>query len=107
MPINNDGIISNGEEFTRSDYNGVNIIIRNKDGYINATKIARDNGKQNNLARYLNSDKWLEICEAYKNSLPQKRGNKIEPCPDIQLMYTHYVNTDMKHYIKFIIFAYI
>ena len=69
MPINNDIIVSNGEEFTRSDYNGVNIIIRNVDGYINATKIAKDNGKQKHLDRFLKSEKWVEICEAYDASV--------------------------------------
>ena len=79
MSINSEIFESNGEQFTRSDYNGVNIIIRNKDGYINATKIAKDNGKQKHLDRFINSDKWKEICEAYmneavKNSLPRFRG---------------------------------
>lgn len=79
MSITADKITSNGEEFTRSDYNGISVIIRDKDGYINATKIAKANGKQKNLERFLKSERWNEICEAYKNSLPKNQDNeKIE-----------------------------
>lgn len=69
-------IESNNETFTIGDYNGVSIIIRNKDNYINATKIAKDNGKQKHLSRFIESEKWNEICGAFENSLPQKRGNE-------------------------------
>ena len=76
MSITNDKIISNDEKFTRSDYNGVSIIIRDKDGFINATKIAKDNCKQKHLERFLKSERWNEIREAYESSLPQNRGDE-------------------------------
>ena len=83
MSINNETFESNGETFTRSDYNGVNIIIRNKDGYINATKIANDNGKRKRLPEYLKSDKWIEICETYKNGtivdVQHENSEKVDP----------------------------
>ena len=41
MSVIYDKITSNGETFTRADYNGVSILIRDKDGYINVTKITR------------------------------------------------------------------
>ena len=104
MSITNNKIASNGEEFTRSDYNGVSIIIRDKDGFINATKIAKDNGKQKNLDKYFKSDKWKEIHEAFKNSLPKKvGGDKIELIYTIktgtQEIYGSYVHPELIHFV--------
>ena len=76
MSFESNFIESNGERFIKADYNGISILIREKDEFINATKIAKDNGKQKNIARYFESEKWKEICEKFnKISLPQKRGN--------------------------------
>ncbi len=74
--MNSNIIESNNETFTIGDYNGVSIIIRNKDNYINATEIAKDNNKQKNFDKYFKSDKWNEICEAFKNSLPRNENNE-------------------------------
>ena len=115
MSINSEIFESNGEQFTRSDYNGVNIIIRNKDGYINATKIANDNGKRKRLPEYLKSDKWKEICEAYnneaikniltENSVRTKNGefsyeltNKTDPGHKREV-YGTYVDPKLVHFV--------
>ena len=58
MSISSNFIESNGEKFIKADYNGISILIREKDGFINATKIAKDNGKQKRLSEYLGSNKW-------------------------------------------------
>ena len=77
MSVISDKINSNGETFTRADYNGVSILIRDKDGYVNVTKIAKDNGKQKHLDRYFKSDIWNDIINNFvKNSSPQKRGDE-------------------------------
>ncbi|KAI5518540.1 hypothetical protein TVAGG3_0522190 [Trichomonas vaginalis G3] len=54
---------SNGETFTKGTYNGIEVLRRDKDGYINATKMAREAGKLNYLNRFLNSAKMQEILE--------------------------------------------
>ena len=52
---------SNGETFTKGTYNGIEVLRRDKDGYINATKMAREAGRLNHLNRFLNSTKMQEI----------------------------------------------
>ncbi|KAI5495382.1 hypothetical protein TVAGG3_0785780 [Trichomonas vaginalis G3] len=54
---------SNGETFTKGTYNGIEVLRRDKDGYINATKMAREAGRLNHLNRFLNSAKMQEILE--------------------------------------------
>ncbi|KAI5548506.1 hypothetical protein TVAGG3_0169980 [Trichomonas vaginalis G3] len=54
---------SNGETFTKGTYNGIEVLRRDKDDYINATKMAREAGKLNHLNRFLNSAKMHEILE--------------------------------------------
>ena len=77
MSISSDFIESNGEKFIKADYNGISILIREKDGFINATKIAKDNGKQEHLNRYFKSEKWKEIYEKFKEiALRQKWRNE-------------------------------
>ena len=61
MSFLSDFIESNGERFIKADYNGISILIREKDGFINATKIAKDNGKQKRLSEYFDSKKWKEM----------------------------------------------
>ena len=106
--LNTAKIESNNETFTRSDYNGVSILIRDKDGYINATKIAKDNDKQKRLNEYFKSDKWKEICSIMKNISPDfsgktytqlyykitttEIGGKIET-------YGTYVHPDLVHFV--------
>ncbi|KAI5495931.1 hypothetical protein TVAGG3_0792850 [Trichomonas vaginalis G3] len=58
---------SNGETFTKGTYNGIEVLRRDKDGYINATKMAREAGKLNHLNRFLNSVKMQEILEFWMN----------------------------------------
>ncbi|KAI5496242.1 hypothetical protein TVAGG3_0797000 [Trichomonas vaginalis G3] len=58
---------SNGETFTKGTYNGIEVLRRDKDGYINATKMAREAGKLNHLNRFLNSAKIQEILEFWMN----------------------------------------
>ena len=56
-----------GEKFYEDHYNGVRIIVRESDGYVNATRIASDNGKQKNFARFIESIRWKEISKAFIN----------------------------------------
>ena len=78
MSLNTVKILSNGETFTRSDYNGVSIIIRDKDSYINATKIANDNNKRDGFKKWIKADKWNEICDVWLNNFSGKNFPEIE-----------------------------
>ncbi|KAI5487180.1 hypothetical protein TVAGG3_0950400 [Trichomonas vaginalis G3] len=65
---------SNGETFTKGTYNGIEVLRRDKDGYINATKMAREAGKLNHLNRFLNSAKMREILEFWMNEYGQAKN---------------------------------
>ncbi|KAI5513600.1 hypothetical protein TVAGG3_0767490 [Trichomonas vaginalis G3] len=65
---------SNGETFTKGTYNGIEVLRRDKDGYINATKMAREAGRLNHLNRFLNSTKMQEIFEFWMNEYGQAKS---------------------------------
>ncbi|KAI5508134.1 hypothetical protein TVAGG3_0684720, partial [Trichomonas vaginalis G3] len=60
---------SNGETFTKGTYNGIEVLRRDKDGYINATKICQQFRKD--FRRLLENKSWEEyfkaFCEEYTN----------------------------------------
>lgn len=55
-----------GERFYDDHYNDIRIIVREKDGYINATRIATDNGKQKNFSRFIDSSRWNDIVSTFR-----------------------------------------
>ncbi|KAI5504468.1 hypothetical protein TVAGG3_0630250 [Trichomonas vaginalis G3] len=65
---------SNGETFTKGTYNGIEVLRRDKDGYINATKMAREAGRLNHLNRFLNSAKMQEILEFWLKEYGQAKS---------------------------------
>ncbi|KAI5520750.1 hypothetical protein TVAGG3_0554270 [Trichomonas vaginalis G3] len=65
---------SNGETFTKGTYNGIEVLRRDKNGYINATKMAREAGRLNHLNRFLNSTKMQEILEFWMNEYGQAKS---------------------------------
>ncbi|KAI5544126.1 hypothetical protein TVAGG3_0095950 [Trichomonas vaginalis G3] len=65
---------SNGETFTKGTYNGIEVLRRDKDGYINATKMAREARRLNHLNRFLNSTKMQEILEFWMNEYGQAKS---------------------------------
>ena len=108
MSIESDFIESNGERFIKADYNGISILMREKDGFINATRIAKDNGKQKNLNKYFESEKWIEICENFKKiGLPKKVGRPENTefltnyiiKEGTQEIYGTYVHPDLIHFV--------
>ena len=61
-------ISCNGETFTKTDYNGVSILVRDSDGYVNATWIVRESGnqsKRDHFGRFIKGDRWQEICDGF------------------------------------------
>ena len=74
----------NGETFTKGTYNGIEVLRRDVDGYINATKMASDAGKQKHFSRFLQSQRMEEIIDYWfknevksiypNNGVVQKQG---------------------------------
>ena len=63
MEMNSNVITYNGEVFTRTDYNGISVLV-DQDGYYNGSKICKDNGVRfNNVSR---ANYWIEYTEALR-----------------------------------------
>ena len=62
----------------------MSIIIRDKDSYINATKIANDNNKRDGFKKWIKADKWNEIYNVWLNNFsgkffPEMKNKEILP----------------------------
>ena len=111
MSVISDKITSNGETFTRADYNGVSILIRDKDGYINVTKIYKDNNvSRQSFNTYMNSEKWKEICNNFKNNFLSVFTDRTEIIEFYNInnkehegykreIYGTYVHPDLVHFV--------
>ena len=99
------------ESITCGDYNGISILIRDSDGYINATKLAAQQSetKRNNLGRYLKSAEMKEIIQYWKEFELPNRRLKSEATQDSPVFYELikvsnefrgiYVNPDLIHFV--------
>jgi hypothetical protein len=68
-------IESNGENFIRKTYLGISVLVRGRDGYINATKICRDNDKRPN--DYFGGKKWPQIVKKWQERMNKATGGDI------------------------------
>ena len=70
-------IISNGEEFTEGLYNGIKVLKRKSDGFINATKMCNQFGK--NFRQIFKNDSFHEyfeeFCLEYGQNTTRKKSN--------------------------------
>jgi hypothetical protein len=57
-------LLSNKESFTRGTYNGISVIIRDKDNYINATAMCNQFGKR--FRKIFENHAWQEYLEEFK-----------------------------------------
>ena len=64
--MNSSVISSNGMTFTRTDYNGISVIM-DEDGYYNGSKICADNGKR--FSNWLRNDSTTRILEIASRNL--------------------------------------
>ena len=88
--MNSNKIISNGEKFIRTDYNGISVII-DSNGYYNASKICSDNKTQfsfitrnNYWNEYLS--KLMGVCEIAETELIKE---KLKYSNDVKGYYIH------------------
>lgn len=58
-------ISCNNETFTRGSYNGISVIRRDSDGFINATDMCKQFGKR--FAKINENHAWLQYLEAFKS----------------------------------------
>ena len=90
------------ETFTTGTYNGISILIRDKDGYINATKLGNDKKR---ARKYVNSEKFDEICKIWmkrrsapKSADPEMPGKYKIPNATNEFKGT-YVHPELIHFV--------
>ena len=66
MTVSHDSFIENNEKFIYSTYNGVTILVRESDGFINAGKLCTD--AKENFYNFTRGKKWKQIMDYYTNS---------------------------------------
>lgn len=83
-------IVSNGETFTKTDYNGISVII-DSNGYYNASKICKDNKtKFLNISRNKYWSDYLDVLSGgLKNETTQLVIEKFEFSNDVKGYYIH------------------
>ena len=88
--MNSNEIISNGEKFIRTDYNGISVIIDSK-GYYNASKICKDNKKRfNDISKHNYWNEYLELIRGLRDfSQTQLVVEKLDFPNDVKGTYIH------------------
>jgi hypothetical protein len=98
-------IESNGERFIRKTYNGISILVREKSGYVNASKVCMDNGKK--LNDFMRGQKWGKLLSKYTEKLYCGKSRSIDfslvneelkegYCP---IVYGTYVHPRLIHHV--------
>ena len=89
---------NSGETFTQGTYNGISVLIRDKDGYINASKL----GNNTKRARdFIKSDRFLHICDCWK----MRNQSNANASPTYMLTQINnefkgvYVHPDLIHFV--------
>lgn len=60
---------NSGETFTRGTFNGISVMIRDKDGYINASKLGTNSKRSRD---FIKSDRFNQICKCWTKRNPSK-----------------------------------
>ena len=99
------------ETFTIGTYNGISVLIRDKDGYINGTQIAANHSemKRSNFARYLKSPEFKEIIQYWAENECKVSRVKSEATNETRPYYQilkasnefkgTYVHPDLIHFV--------
>jgi hypothetical protein len=91
-------ITENDETFTRGFYNGLSILIRDKDNYVNAGRLCKDGGKD--LYELRRGKRWENIVEFWKN---HQTGNLRSAIYELKTGYNEckglYVHKDLIHFV--------
>ena len=93
MDMNSSMIESNGKTFTRTDYNGISVLV-DEDGFYNASKICKDNGTK--LANITRNQYWKDYIKVLSSRLTNEprdlsinRLNTDGYSREVQGVYVH------------------
>jgi hypothetical protein len=92
-------IISGGETFTQQTYNGVSILVRNADGYINATKMgSRDH---RDVHDFLGGKRFVQICTIWSSEAQgvQQAKYVLPTVGHINEVKGTYVHAKLVHFV--------
>ena len=82
--VQNHQITSNNETFTQSVYNGFKIIIRNSDGYINASNVVKQINDRENTTKQIKTLFKSVQYQDFENRLRNILQGKILPCKNLK-----------------------
>ena len=91
---------ADGERFYEDHYNGIRIIVRESDGYVNATKMCTDNGRT--FKYYIRWDRWKEIVSAFQEHVVDV--NSHPPLIELSKGYSNnvkgqYIHPKLVHFV--------
>ena len=94
-------ITENNEQFLKATYNGISIFVREKDGFINVTKLCGDGGRDFHTFR--RGNRFRSILEYYeKFEVPKDRQN-CRPLYELKKGYNkmqgQYLTPDLIHFV--------
>ena len=98
----NGRVDGNIETFTKGTYNGIAILIRDKDGYVNAAKLGND---KKEARKFVNSDKFNEICKKWMKIRCAQKGADPEMTPKYRLLNVSnefkgtYIHPKLVHFV--------
>ncbi len=94
--VQNHQITSNNETFTQSVYNGFKIIIRNSDGYINASNVVKQINDRENTAKQIKTLFKSVQYQDFENRLRNILQGKILPGKNLKYNLINDVNNNLR-----------
>ena len=94
--VQNHQITSNNETFTQSVYNGFKIIIRNSDGYINASNVVKQINDRENTAKQIKTLFKSVQYQDFENRLRNILQGKILPGKNLKYNLINNVNNNLR-----------
>ena len=94
--VQNQQITSNNETFTQSVYNGFKIIIRNSDGYINASNVVKQINDKENTAKLIKTLFKSVQYQDFENRLKTILQGKILPGKNLKYNLINDVNNNLR-----------
>ena len=90
------------ETFTIGTYNGISVLVRDKDGYINAAKLGNNKKR---ARKYANGESFNEICDLWMKNRSAQKGADPKMTAKYQILNASnefkgtYVHPDLVHFV--------
>jgi hypothetical protein len=104
QPVQNctgSNLFENDEEFKIETYNGLSILYRVKDGYINVTKLCSDGGRD--FRTFKRGDRFRKTIQYWKSSMTCAKMHML-PVYELNKGYNtskgQYINRDLIHFVS-------